>query len=380
MPASRRAVLLARLVALALSLAAALALAELAVRLLAPQPVMLVDRGLYLSDPPRRYRLQPGFRGEITNRVEFTTAVEIDGAGLRGPEVGAEASGARRVLVLGDSFAFGVGARQEETYPTRLAIRLAAAGTPAEVLNAGVPGFGVPDEAAWFAAWGAPLAPDLVVLTIFVGNDLQDATPGLPRAMAVDGVLVIEGESPGSLSRWLYYHSQLYVLIKTSPAGDAVRRALGRRTPRDRAEVAAEMTLYSDGPPSPIERDGGAMTAAAIGDLVAHPGAGRVAAVLVPSLLQVDPVEWRKTLAARRLDPRAHDAARPTKLLVDLCARHDVPVLDLSAPFAAAIARGERIYYPIDRHLTPAGYDLTAAEVARFLSERFPTVLSAPTP
>ena len=39
---------------------------------------------------------------------------------LRGPEIGPKSPGTLRVLVLGDSFAFGVGAQEGETYPARL--------------------------------------------------------------------------------------------------------------------------------------------------------------------------------------------------------------------------------------------------------------------
>ena len=66
--------------------------------------------------------------------------------------------------------------------------------------------------------------------------------------------------------------------------------------------------------------------------------------------------------------------------LIDAGYRGEVicAVVNLDPSTPVRIARGDRIYYPIDRHLTPAGYDLTAAEVARFLGERFPTALGAP--
>jgi hypothetical protein len=39
-------------------------------------------------------------------------------------------------------------------------------------------------------------------------------------------------------------------------------------------------------------------------------------------------------------------------------------VVDLTGTFAGAVARGEKIYYEIDQHLTPAGYALMATKVA----------------
>jgi len=77
-----------RLSLLSFSLLVSLLFAELAVRLVRPQAVMTVSRGLYQPDPPRRYRIAPGFRGSISNQVEFDTEVSINSLGLRGQEVG----------------------------------------------------------------------------------------------------------------------------------------------------------------------------------------------------------------------------------------------------------------------------------------------------
>ncbi|HEY9421885.1 MAG TPA: GDSL-type esterase/lipase family protein, partial [Thermoanaerobaculia bacterium] len=245
MPRLRR--LLARLILLGVSAAVSLLIAEFAIRLVRPQPVLIVSRGLYAPDPPRRYRLQPGFQGTITNRVEYDTPVSINKAGLRGPEVEPEQPGTFRVLALGDSFTFGVGAREEEAYPARLQEILRSRGIGAQVLNAGAPGFGVPDAVAWYQRWGRPLNPDAIVLAVFVGNDLQDAAPSVPKAVAVDGALMIEGEKTRSLSRWLYHHSHLYALLKGSALGGAARRTLGLPEPLDVRQLRQEMELYSKG-------------------------------------------------------------------------------------------------------------------------------------
>jgi hypothetical protein len=357
----------ARFLLLGVSLIVGLFLAELAVRLVRPQPVMLVSRGLYAPDPPRRYRLQPGFRGTVTNRVEFDTRVAINRQGLRGPEIGPKAPGTFRVLVLGDSFAFGVGAQAEETYPAQLQRILRSRGTRAEVLNAGAPGFGVPDEVAWFQRWGWMLEPDVVLVTVFVGNDLQDAAPGGPKAIAVDGSLMIEGEKKRSLSRWFYYHSHLYVLLKTSALGGVVRRLLGAPEPLETRELRAELDLYTKGELPKAVQEGAKETEKAVAALARSAGGARVLAVIVPSLIQVDPARWRASMQRFGLDPQGYDSKRPNRLIRALFARHGIPTLDPTEAFAAAILGGERIYYPIDQHLTPAGYHLMAKVVAKAL-------------
>lgn len=361
LPPLRR--LLARLILLGVSAAVGLLIAEFAVRLARPQPVLIVSKGLYAPDPPRRYRLQPGFQGRITNRVEYDTPVSINRAGLRGPEVGRKPPGTFRVLALGDSFTFGVGAREEEAYPARLQEILRSRGIAAQALNAGAPGFGVPDEVAWYQRWGRPLEPDAVVLAVFVGNDLQDAAPDIPKAVAVDGALVIEGEKTRSLSRWLYHHSHLYALLKGSALGGTVRRLLGKPEPLDVRQLRQEMELYSKGPLPKELREGAAATEKAVAEL-GREGGPRILAVIIPSLIQVDPTRWNASLERFGLDPARYDPRRPNDLLRGICGRHGISILDLTPPFAEAIGRGERIYLPIDQHLTPAGYRLMAEKVA----------------
>jgi lysophospholipase L1-like esterase len=354
---------LARFLLLSVSVLFGLIVAEAAVRLLRPQPVMTVSRGLYVPDPPRRYRLQPGFQGTVTNRVEFDSRVSIDREGLRGPEIGLKTPGTLRVLALGDSFTFGVGARQRETYPARLQEILRSRGVRAEVLNAGAPGYGVPDEVAWFERWGRPLDPDLILVTVFIGNDLQDAAPG-PKPTAVDGALVVPGEKAGGLSRWLYYHSHLFVLLKSSSLGASLRRLLGRPEPLETRQQREEFDLYEKGRASEGVQGGAAATERAVSGLAAGAGRARIVAVFIPSLVQVDPRRWQANLKRFGLDPSRYDPSRPNQIFREIFARYGVPVIDLTEPFAAAIAQGKRIYYPIDQHLTPAGYALTARVVA----------------
>jgi lysophospholipase L1-like esterase len=359
----------ARLALLTASVAVTLLIGELAVRLVRPQPAFIVSPGLYEADPPRGYRLTPGFRGRMTNRVEYDTEVATNRAGLRGPEAGPPPPGGVRILVLGDSFAFGVGAKQEESYPARLEAILRSRGVRAQVLNAGTPGYSVPDAVSWFQAHGWALEPDVVLLTVFTGNDLQDAAPGGPRIVVKDGHLVPAGKRRRPVALWLNQHSHLFSLLKSSALGRPVRRLLGRPEAFEDWVVRTEMGLYATDDPLDLAARGAAVTERSVAGLLRSAGDARVAAVIVPSLLQVDPALWQATLDRLDLDPASYDPDRTTRIFRELFARQGVPALDLSGPFREAIATGERIYLPIDRHLTPEGYRRMAEEVAGFLEE-----------
>jgi hypothetical protein len=102
-------------------------------------------------------------------------------------------------------------------------------------------------------------------------------------------------------------------------------------------------------------------------ELVRGTEGARVLAVIIPSLIQVDPARWRASLEGFKLDPSRYDPNRPNALFRGIFERHGIAVVDLTPTFAQAILRGERIYYPIDQHLTPAGYRRLAEEVAKVL-------------
>lgn len=350
---------LVRLLFLGFSFLVSLLIAELAVRLVRPQAVMTVTPGLYQPDTPRRYRIAPGFRGRITNQAEFDTEVVTNREGLRGPEVGPKPAGGLRVLAIGDSFTFGVGAKQDETWPARLERQM----RNVQVLNAGAPGFGVPDEVAWFEAHGAELQPDAVVVAVFLANDLQDASPDQPKVAVVDGSLVVPGET-GGLRRWLYYHSHLFRLLKSSVLEGRVRSLLGLKEPWAKRELRAELSLYA--PELPEELRKGAEATETAAARLASRGVPAVA-VLIPSLPQVDPRRWTALLDQFGLDPQGYVPRRPNRLFREIFERHGIPVLDLTDPFAAAVRQGQGIYYPIDQHLMPAGYDLMARTIGDFL-------------
>jgi hypothetical protein len=92
--------------------------------------------------------------------------------------------GTRRVLLVGDSFAVGYRVGQADDLGSRLQQALGEAGAPVEVLAAGA---GYPSQAARVVASRLRFAPDLVVLGLTLGNDLQQElfeTGGPPRDAA----------------------------------------------------------------------------------------------------------------------------------------------------------------------------------------------------
>ena len=78
-----------------------------------------------------------------------------------------------RIVALGDSFAFGV-VPYEQNYLTLLEAGLRQKYAGADVLNMGIPRTGPKDYLSLFLREGLDLKPDMVLVSLYIGNDLAD--------------------------------------------------------------------------------------------------------------------------------------------------------------------------------------------------------------
>ena len=155
---------------LLLSTLLALILSEIALRLMGLDP-------LYVS--PERDRFwkydallgwvhEPGQAG-IFETPQFRTAVRINEKGLRDRGHSYERQNdIERILVLGDSFAWGYGVEESERFSQLLEESLGV-----EVINAGVSGYSTDQELLWYRNEGIKYETDLVIL-VLAGNDVGD--------------------------------------------------------------------------------------------------------------------------------------------------------------------------------------------------------------
>jgi lysophospholipase L1-like esterase len=123
------------------------------------------------------WTLRRGFR----HRADART-ISVNRLGYRGREHGlVRTDGVPRVVMLGDSIAFGPGVDDTETFSHRLD---SGAGGP-EVVNLGVMGYGTDQALLKLEREGLAFGPDVVVLHFCLYNDFADNM--LPRAL-YDGV------------------------------------------------------------------------------------------------------------------------------------------------------------------------------------------------
>lgn len=158
------------------------------------------DQVFTQPDPVLGYRLIPGLSQLQT--IEGRAVVTINEDGYRGRAYPRERRpGTLRVVVLGDSLTESRQVGDEETYPAvaerKLRACSALAGRGPEVLNFGVAGYSNAQELLLYRERARLWSPDLVLLMVYVPNDLEDNTTGARRRHQpwfdlVDGRLVLD--------------------------------------------------------------------------------------------------------------------------------------------------------------------------------------------
>ncbi len=329
-------------------------------------PLLLLELALRLAGPilPGEYQTA-AFTGRSSaigrqNRpntagwkhtAEFTTWVQVNSKGLRGPETSyAKPAGVYRVLVLGDSFTFALQVAEEETFVVQLAERLntSGGGPRIETINAGTDGWSTANELAWFQQEGYRYEPDLVLLMYYVGNDPGDNADLVgtleqvdhPRFGAPnDGPL---GDLRAALrGRLLTFNvvEQAILARTTPPVFEPIAKAPKEQRNAD-TERKARGWVISEA------------LLARLRDAVAARG-GQLALVGIP------------------LPSQVREADRPPSPLVEIGRTLQVPEIELFDAFAAQPSRvRERLYFAQNGHWTPSGHALVAQTLATELSNR----------
>ena len=120
------------------------------------------------TDPRIVYELRPRLD------VRFAGArMTTSDSGHRGADVSAKGRGVVRVVGIGDSYMFGQGVADEDTYLAHLPGAMTrAGGPPLETVNLAVPGYNTAMEVAALRSRIGALEPHVIVIEI-VGNDLD---------------------------------------------------------------------------------------------------------------------------------------------------------------------------------------------------------------
>ncbi len=343
-------------------------------------------------DPLLGWSKPPGASGYLV-RPEYRVRLTINSKGLRGPEYDyAKPAGARRVLLLGDSFTEGYTVEEGQTVRARLEAALGATGcAPHQVLNAGTAAWGTDQEYLFYRHEGQRYAPDVVAL-LFYYNDLYGdgfGDVGKPTfdLEGDDDRLVLTG-SPVPPPRRAP-ESNAYRLFPWR--GSMALRLLSQRTRAGNPALHARLAAWGLVEPAPeVVPDAPAefnpfgprnpgevawlwrVTAAILRDLAQEVRArgSELVVVYVPARFEVDDAAWEATRAQYGLGKKRWSRDKVFETLHATCGRLGIDLIDPRGALRRTEAEGRRTYFPLDGHWTASGHALVAEALAAHLRTR----------
>jgi len=309
------------------------------------------ETSIFIEDPELGWRLRPNAH-QFWGGVE----VEINGKGLRGPEIPYERDKkSKRILFLGDSVTFGFRLDDyRQTYPYILGeILQKEFSQDMEIINAGVDGYSPWQYYAFLKNEGIKYKPDLIMIGFFL-NDVTEKF-GL-RKFGGGGEGFQLSRSYYSFDDWLQHNSGIYALIKLIQT----RIFLGSN-PRKRA-INLEIMNVGDLAYHPDLREvkeGWKITLNNMGKIIAFCKEHEIpiAIVILPFTFQFKDI------------PRL---SSPQKVLLSYCERKGIPCLDL-LPLIDEFARNnslrlEELFFD-HGHLRSRGCEVVARLIADFIED-----------
>jgi hypothetical protein len=357
----------ARRALLLLAIAAAqFALFEIALRAWGHSEAAPSFQALFMPDSAIGYRLRPDARMRFVT-AEFDTRIAINAQGVRDDiDIGPKPANERRIVVLGDSLVMSVQVQARQTFCKRLEERLNRSGGPIHyrVINAGVQGYGPVEELLFFRQVARAFQPDLVIDTIFVGNDAEEAVASAPRLGGARPPAETLSDSLVSRMRRLVRRSMVLQVLRLRLV------AVADRMPRAGAPPEAPLQSYAARPVPRVE-EGLRIARKCVETIVAESQASgaRAMVMLMPARFQVDDADYGrlKEAVAGTGGELVRDAA--TVRFAEALAPLHVPVLDALPALRAALP-GPDVFFQQTVHLTPRGHEIVAGALEAFIRQQ----------
>lgn len=227
------------------SLFFAIAISEITLRtVLAPK----FNSAFQLNDQ-YLYGLKPGVVKEFTHLPANgggSHLYRVNSDGFRGDELRDRDESVKRVVVYGDSFIHAIFSEKDATFTERLEQMLAKQkGSFVEVVNAGVAGYG-PDQIAFrMQRELSELDPDLVIVSIYSGNDFGDLARNKLFKIDSNGIAVPNTPSidPKIVFQEKFSERELRVRRLLRNVREAVRQPRSVRDPVEVVNLAFEQQV-----------------------------------------------------------------------------------------------------------------------------------------
>ena len=317
------------------------------VRLLHLAPPLTHQYQGFVADPCLPYKPRPlSTLSGRSDSGEFDFQYRHNSLGFRDAEhAPAKPKDTFRILGLGDSFTYGVGAAFDETYLSQLQGMLGrrpGAHPRTEVIQAGIPGFFPELERILLERCARQFDPDLILVG-FLPNDVIDAFYGADalRVSKLGYLTTRQAAEVGETGAWLYVHSHAARMV--------LRKVIAWRARQGRRDRWPEVFK----PDGFHENDWREVEAQYDGMIrIARRHGAAIVFVHIP-----------------QKGPWDESASYPGSRLSRWCADRGVAFVD-TLPALEAAAADLTLYWPKDGHCNAAGYRVIAQTVLADLIER----------
>lgn len=363
-----------------ISLALALAMAELLVRLVAPQQLIVRRPDVWEAVDTLGWAHRPNVNTTV-NTGERPVHVFTDRDGWRVGRAG-RTEGKRRILLLGDSFMEALQVEYEQSLAGLLEPRLGSRlGESVAVRNTAVGGWDPPQYLLQARRVLAREPYDLVLVCVFMGNDVvmrrvERYPPGPPVDLPLQPLRMPRHLSYAEFVSAILYpindvlkaRSHLFVFLKKRAATLRMRAGLSADYfPEDLLRREASSPRWS-------------VTAQMLRDIrdLARARQTPTLFMLVPASFQVDTATFQRALRGYKIDATAVDLDQPERLLSDAMRGYGLDLIDVLPEFRRAERDGRHLYGTVDPHLSPEGHELLEQLVEPAIAARLSRAVRPP--
>lgn len=362
-----------------------LVIGEVLVRRVAPQQTFsqafLLSDKCYAKSNVTPFTLKKNYTCQLHNRFgDFDIQAKINNDRYRGDELIEISDETKRMLVLGDSFAFGYGVEDDQTIPVKLASMLAEKGEGYDVVNVGFSaGFSPDSYYAYMKDRGLKLSPDVVVLLYFPFNDVTDQQETVWKETDEHGLPLKVSSSDRVVDQGIYRYVNTTVEYKYPILRESHLFHWFVNVTRKRFKLFENQKFPTDGSykvgcildPLCIdillkEEEQQVYQVFKGFEMMAKEEGFEFFVVVIPTDYQLYPDSFGKYKNTRPVDPRRRDFYQ--KRFGAFMNQLGVKYLDLYPVFDSARDRGNP-FFPNDAHFNDLGTSITAESIVNFLED-----------
>ncbi|MCP4683043.1 MAG: hypothetical protein GY864_11975 [Desulfobacterales bacterium] len=332
------------------SLLLCLAAMEISIRVWNPNIAQRGMKQIHKASKFLGWDLIPGASG-TGNLGEF---YQINASGFRGPEFKMEKKpGIQRIMVIGDSFTFGMGVNWEDAYPTRLERILNEKKRPCEVINCGVIAHHMWQHDEMLRGKVLSYKPDLIILGLYQ-DDISASVPPFIMSADYQGVNIFKNnkdqgfmtrfflwnvlENTHSLIEYKYRYQRGYTYLKrikerkkkigpSNPTNSYYRTMAGKIEKHKYSEFAGALKRFVK---------------------TANDAGTEVLVAMIPDSVQLNDSHMQEV----------------NRIVERTCGKVQVPFVD-TTPFLEAGGDPFSLYlFPFNAHNNPKGLQIIAAAIA----------------